>query len=110
MDNITFEDFSKIDFRVGTIIAVEAFDEVIKPAYKLKIDFGDLGILNSSAQITHRYSEGDLLNKQVIAVLNFPKKQIANFMSECLVLGAVNGKDVILISPDDKVKDGLKIH
>ena len=110
MDNITFEDFSKIDFRVGTIIAVEAFDEAIKPAYKLKIDFGDLGILNSSAQITHRYSEGDLLNKQVIAVLNFPKKQIANFMSECLVLGAVNGKDVILISPDDKVKDGLKIH
>ena len=110
MDNITFEDFSKIDFRVGTIIAVEAFDEAIKPAYKLKIDFGDLGILNSSAQITHRYSDGDLLNKQVIAVLNFPKKQIANFMSECLVLGAVNGKDVILISPDDKVKDGLKIH
>ena len=110
MDNITFEDFSKIDFRVGTIIAVEAFDEAIKPAYKLKIDFGDLGILNSSAQITHRYSEGDLLNKQVIAVLNFPKKQIANIMSECLVLGAVNGKDVILISPDDKVKDGLKIH
>ena len=110
MDNITFEDFSKIDFRVGTIIAVEAFDEAIEPAYKLKIDFGDLGILNSSAQITHRYSEGDLLNKQVIAVLNFPKKQIANFMSECLVLGAVNGKDVILISPDDKVKDGLKIH
>ncbi len=110
MDNITFEDFSKIDFRVGTIIAVEAFDEAIKPAYKLKIDFGDIGVLNSSAQITHRYSEGDLLNKQVIAVLNFPKKQIANFMSECLVLGAVNGKDVILISPDDKVKDGLKIH
>jgi len=110
LDNITFEDFSKIDFRVGTIIAVEAFDEAIKPAYKLKIDFGDIGVLNSSAQITHRYSEGDLLNKQVIAVLNFPKKQIANFMSECLVLGAVNGKDVILISPDDKVKDGLKIH
>jgi len=110
LDNITFEDFSKIDFRVGTIIAVEAFDEAIKPAYKLKIDFGDIGVLNSSAQITHRYLEGDLLNKQVIAVLNFPKKQIANFMSECLVLGAVNGKDVILISPDDKVKDGLKIH
>ena len=110
MDNVTFEDFSKIDFRVGTIIAVETFDGAIKPAYKLKIDFGDIGILNSSAQITHRYSEEDLLNKQVIAVINFPKKQIANFMSECLVLGAVNGKDVILISPDDKVKDGLKIH
>jgi len=110
LDNITFEDFSKIDFRVGTIIAVEAFDEAIKPAYKLKIDFGDIGVLNSSAQITHRYLEGDLLNKQVIAVINFPKKQIANFMSECLVLGAVNEKDVVLISPEDTVMNGLKIH
>ena len=103
-------DFSKIDFRVGTIIDVEAFDEAIKPAYKLKIDFGDIGVLNSSAQITHRYLEGDLLNKQVIAVINFPKKQIANFMSECLVLGAVNEKDVVLISPEDTVMNGLKIH
>ncbi len=110
MDNITFEDFSKIDFRVVTIIDVEAFDEAIKPAYKLKIDFGDIGVLNSSAQITHRYLEGDLLNKQVIAVINFPKKQIANFMSECLVLGAVNEKDVILISPEDTVMNGLRIH
>ncbi|MBT5772337.1 MAG: tRNA-binding protein [Flavobacteriaceae bacterium] len=110
MDKVTFEDFSKIDFRVGTIIAVEAFTEAIKPAYKLKIDFGDLGVLNSSAQITYRYSENDLLNRQVIAVVNFPKKQIANFMSECLVLGAVNENDVILISPDDTVKNGLKIH
>ncbi|MBT3559709.1 MAG: tRNA-binding protein [Flavobacteriaceae bacterium] len=110
MDKVTFEDFSKIDFRVGTIIAVEAFTEAIKPAYKLKIDFGDLGVLNSSAQITYRYSENDLLNRQVIAVVNFPKKQIANFMSECLVLGAVNENDVILISPDDAVKNGLKIH
>jgi tRNA-binding protein len=110
LDKVTFEDFSKIDFRVGTIIAVEAFTEAIKPAYKLKIDFGDLGVLNSSAQITYRYSENDLLNRQVIAVVNFPKKQIANFMSECLVLGAVNENDVILISPDDAVKNGLKIH
>ena len=110
MDNVTFEDFSKIDFRVGTIIAVETFDEAIKPAYKLKIDFGDMGILNSSAQITHRYSAEDLINKQVIAVVNFSKKQIANFMSECLVLGAVNGKDVVLISPEDTVMNGLRIH
>lgn len=110
MDKVTFEDFSKIDFRVGTIIAVEAFTEAIKPAYKLKIDFGDLGVLNSSAQITYRYSENDLLNRQVIAVVNFPKKQIANFISECLVLGAVNENNVILISPDDTVKNGLKIH
>ncbi len=110
MDKVTFEDFSKIDFRVGTIISVEPFTKAIKPAYKLKIDFGELGILKSSAQITHRYSTEDLINKQVIAVVNFSKKQIANFVSECLVLGAVNEKDVILISPEDTVMNGLKIH
>tara|TARA_B100000809_G_scaffold120981_2_gene119177 strand:- start:2694 stop:3026 length:333 start_codon:yes stop_codon:yes gene_type:complete len=110
LDKVTFEDFSKIDFRVGTIISVEPFTKAIKPAYKLKIDFGELGILKSSAQITHRYSTEDLINKQVIAVVNFSKKQIANFVSECLVLGAVNEKDVILISPEDTVMNGLKIH
>ena len=110
MDKVTFQDFSKIDFRVGTIIAAEVFVEAIKPAYKLRIDFGELGILNSSAQITHRYSEDELLGKQIIAVVNFPKKQIANFMSECLVLGAVNEKDVILISTEDTVMNGLRIH
>jgi len=110
LDKVTFEDFSKIDFRVGTIISVEPFTKAIKPAYKLKIDFGELGILKSSAQITYRYSTEDLINKQVIAVVNFPKKQIANFISECLVLGAVNEKDVILISPEDTVMNGLKIH
>ena len=110
MDKVTFEDFSKIDFRVGTIISVEPLTKAIKPAYKLKIDFGELGILKSSAQITHRYSTEDLINKQVIAVVNFSKKQIANFISECLVLGAVNEKDVILISPEDTVMNGLRIH
>ena len=110
MDKVTFQDFSKIDFRVGTIIAAEVFVEAIKPAYKLRIDFGELGILNSSAQITHRYSEDELLGKQIIAVVNFPKKQIANFMSECLVLGAVNEKDVILISTEDTAMNGLRIH
>jgi len=110
LDKVTFQDFSKIDIRVGTITAAEVFVEAIKPAYKLKIDFGELGILNSSAQITHRYSEDELLDKQVIAVVNFPKKQIANFMSECLVLGAVNEKDVILISTEDTVMNGLRIH
>jgi len=110
LDKVTFEDFSKIDFRVGTIISVEPFTKAIKPAYKLKIDFGELGILKSSAQITYRYSTEDLINKQVIAVVNFPKKQIANFISECLVLGAVNEKDVILISPEDTVMNGLRIH
>ena len=110
MDKVTFQDFSKIDIRVGTITAAEVFVEAIKPAYKLRIDFGELGILNSSAQITHRYSEDELLDKQVIAVVNFPKKQIANFMSECLVLGAVNEKDVILISTEDTAMNGLRIH
>jgi len=110
LDKVTFEDFSKIDFRVGTIISVEPFTKAIKPAYKLKIDFGELGISKSSAQITYRYSTEDLINKQVIAVVNFSKKQIANFISECLVLGAVNEKDVILISPEDTVMNGLKIH
>jgi tRNA-binding protein len=110
LDKVTFQDFSKIDIRVGTITAAEVFVEAIKPAYKLKIDFGELGILNSSAQITHRYSEDELLDKQVIAVVNFPKKQIANFMSECLVLGAVNEKDVILISTEDTAMNGLRIH
>jgi len=110
LNKVTFEDFSKIDIRVGTIISAQSFSKAIKPAYKLKIDFGELGILNSSAQITHRYSFEDLVGKQIIAVVNFPKKQIANFMSECLVLGAVNEKDVILISTEDTVMNGLRIH
>ena len=76
------------------------------PAYQLTIDFGDLGIKKSSAQITRLYKKEDLLNRQIVAVVNFPKKQIAKFMSECLVLGAVNGKDVILLNPETKVKNG----
>ncbi len=103
---ITFEDFSKIDLRVGTIIEVNDFPEARHPAYQLTIDFGDLGIKKSSAQITTRYKKEDLLQRQIVAVMNFPKKQIAKFMSECLVLGAVNGKDVILLNPENKVKNG----
>ena len=103
---ITFEDFSKIDLRVGTIIEVNDFPEARHPAYQLTIDFGDLGIKKSSAQITTRYKKEDLLQRQIVAVINFPKKQIAKFMSECLVLGAVNGKDVILLNPENKVKNG----
>lgn len=103
---ITFEDFSKIDLRVGTIIEVNDFPKARKPAYQLTIDFGDLGIKKTSAQITTLYQKEDLLNKQIVAVVNFPKKQIANFMSECLVLGAVSGKDVILLNPEKKVKNG----
>ncbi|MBP0904559.1 tRNA-binding protein [Mariniflexile gromovii] len=105
-ETITFEDFSRIDLRVGTIIEVNDFPEARKPAYQLTIDFGDLGLKKSSAQITTLYTKENLLNKQIIANINFPKKQIANFMSECLVMGAVNGKDVILLNPEIKVKNG----
>jgi tRNA-binding protein len=106
---ITFEDFSKVDLRVGTIIEVTSFPEAKNPAYQLTIDFGDLGIKKSSAQITTVYKKEDLLHKQIVAVVNFPKKQIAKFMSECLVLGAVNGKDMILLNPENKVKNGTVV-
>ncbi|WP_445738534.1 tRNA-binding protein [Mariniflexile sp.] len=108
-NQITFEDFTKVDLRVGTIIEVNEFPEARHPAYQLTIDFGDLGIKKSSAQITTLYKKEDLLQKQIVAIINFPKKQIANFMSECLVLGAVNGKDVILLNPETKVKNGSVI-
>ena len=108
-DTISFEDFTKVDLRVGTIIEVNDFPKARNPAYQLTIDFGDLGIKKSSAQITTLYSKEDLLNRQIIAVVNFPKKQIANFQSECLVLGAVRGKDVILLSSEIKVKNGTTV-
>jgi tRNA-binding protein len=106
IDTITFEDFTKVDLRVGTIIEVRDFPEAKNSAYQLTIDFGTLGIKKSSAQITTLYNKNELLNRQVVAVINFPKKQIAKFMSECLLLGAVNGKDVILLKPEDKVGNG----
>lgn len=106
---ITFEDFTKVDLRVGTIVDVSDFPEARNPAYQLTIDFGDLGTKKSSAQITTLYKKDDLLQRQIIAVVNFPKMQIAKFMSECLVLGAVNGKDVILLNPENKVKNGTPV-
>jgi len=106
---ITFEDFTKVDLRIGTIIEVNDFPEARNPAYQLTIDFGALGIKKSSAQITTLYKKEDLLNRQIVAVVNFPKKQIANFKSECLVLGAVDGKDVILLNPEQKVKNGSTV-
>ena len=109
-DTITFEDFTKIDLRVGTITEVTDFPEARNPAYKLTIDFGELGIKRSSAQITTLYSKEELLNRQIVAVVNFPVKQIGPFMSECLVLGAVNGKDVILLDPENKVKNGSTVN
>lgn len=110
MDNIiTFEDFAKVDLRVGTIIEVKDFPEARNPSYQLTIDFGALGIKKSSAQITTLYKKEELLNRQIVAVVNFPNKQIAKFMSECLVLGAVDGQDVILLKPEDKVKNGSMV-
>ncbi|MDE3741853.1 tRNA-binding protein [Maribacter polysaccharolyticus] len=107
---ISWNDFTKVDMRVGTIIEVRDFPEARNPAYQVKIDFGqEVGVRKSSAQITALYAKEELLGKQVIAVINFPKKQIANFSSECLILGAVDGKDVILLKPDSSVPNGLKI-
>ncbi len=108
-DIITFEDFSKVDLRVGTIIEVNDFPEAKNPAYQLTIDFGDLGVKKSSAQITTLYTKEDLLNRQIVAVVNFPEKQIAKFMSACLVLGAVNKGDVILLNSEVKVKNGSTV-
>ena len=107
---ITWQDFNKIDMRVGTIIAALDFPEARNPSYKLHVDFGDeIGIKKTSAQITEKYKKEDLIGLQVTAVVNFPKKQIANFMSECLILGAVDNSSVVLLQPQMKVPNGLKI-
>lgn len=107
---ITWQDFEKVDMRVGTVVSVENFPEARMPAYKLTIDFGsEIGIKKSSAQITTLYEREQLVNKQVIAVVNFPPKQIGTFMSECLVMGAYEGDDVVLIQPQTGVKNGAKI-
>ena len=108
---ITFEDFSKIDIRIGTILEVCDFPNAHKPAYQLTIDFGDLGIKKSSAQITHIYSKNELIGKQISAVVNFKKKQIANFFSECLVLGIANKKQEIVLLQGSKsnLKEGQQI-
>ena len=107
---ITWNDFEKIEMRTGTIIDATDFTNAKKPAYQLTIDFGDAGIKRSSAQITTLYQKENLIGKQVIAVMNFPVKQIANFFSECLVLGVYNeNNDVVLLQPSLAVKNGCKI-
>jgi tRNA-binding protein len=108
---ISWHDFEKVEMRVGTILAANDFPEARKPAYQLTIDFGsEIGIRKTSAQITIRYAKEDLVGRQIIAVVNFPKKQIGKFMSECLVLGAVGEEgDVILLAPDFKIENGLRI-
>lgn len=109
-ENLQWSDFEKVVMRVGTILEVADFPEARKPAYQLTIDFGDeIGIKKSSAQITKRYTKEDLVGKQIIAVVNFPKKQIGKFMSECLVLGSVNNDDIVLLTSDLKVENGLRI-
>jgi tRNA-binding protein len=103
----TIDDFTKLDIRVGTIIEVNDFPKAKKPAYQLKIDFGtNLGIKKSSAQITNHYTKEELLNKQVLAVVNFPPRQVADFFSEVLVLGTYSEGGVVLIVPDKHVNNG----
>lgn len=110
MGILTWEDFSKVDIRVGTIIEAKPFPEARKPAYKLTIDFGaEIGIRKTSAQITKLYQAEELVGKQVTAVVNFPPKQIGSFMSECLLLGAIDGQDVTLLTLDKPIVNGLKI-
>jgi len=105
---ISFDEFLKADIRIGTITEVDDFPKAIKPAYRMKIDFGDLGIKRSSAQITSLYDKEELINKQVLAVINFKPRQIANFLSECLILGIQNDKDVVLLQPQKYARNGAK--
>lgn len=109
--DLTWQEFERVEMRVGTIINANDFAEARKPAYQLTIDFGnDIGIRKSSAQITKHYQKDELIGRQVVAVVNFPKKQIGPFMSECLVLGAVESDGgVVLLHPDLKVENGLRI-
>ncbi len=108
--NITWDDFTKIDIRSGTIIKVNDFPKARKPAYQLTIDFGELGLKNSSAQITAHYKKEDLLNRQIIAVVNFPPKQIGKYISEVLTLGLQDeGGHVVLLEPTKPVPNGAKL-
>ena len=110
METITWNDFEKVELRVGTILEVADFPEARKPAYKVKVDFGELGIKWSSAQITRHYTKSELVGKQILGVINFPKKQIATFMSEFLVTGlADENGDIVLSAIDKPVPNGSKL-
>ena len=108
---LTWEEFEKVEMRVGTILEVRDFEKARKPSYQMQIDFGEeIGIKQSSAQITHFYDMQELVGRQVIAVVNFPPKQIANFFSECLVLGLIGGdKTITLLQPERPVPNGLRV-
>ncbi len=111
MPQITYEDFTKVDIRVGRIVQVGDFPKARKPAYKLGIDFGELGVKTSSAQITKHYDKADLLGSLVLAVVNFPPRQIADFFSEVLTLGVILGEgDIVLVRPDREVPLGSQIR
>ena len=110
-EETSFEDFLKVDLRIGTIIEVHEFPKARKPAYQLVIDFGNIGIKKSSAQITDLYTKEELLHKQVTAVVNFKPRQIANFMSECLILGVYNNDgNVVLLQASDSIKNGEQVR
>ena len=109
MDKATIGDFNKLDIRVGTIIEAKVFEKAKRPAYQLKVDFGEIGVKNSSAQITEKYTIDELIGKQVLAVVNFPPRQIANFFSEVLVLGTYSEGGVVLITPDKEAANGDKL-
>ncbi|SIO48346.1 tRNA-binding protein [Chitinophaga niabensis] len=111
METITWNDFEKVRMHVGTIINAQVFEKARNPAYQLEVDFGaEIGVKRSSAQITRLYQPEELIGRQVVAVINFPVKQIANFFSECLVLGVVGDeKEIVLLQPDRPVKNGHRI-
>ncbi|MCR9227503.1 MAG: tRNA-binding protein [Flavobacteriaceae bacterium] len=109
-NELSWSDFTKVEMRIGTILEAEVFEEAINPAYKMIIDFGVVGKRKTSAQITDLYSPEELIGKQVVAVVNFPPKQIANIMSECLVLGGIGpNKEITLIQPERSIENGTKI-
>jgi tRNA-binding protein len=110
-NELTWSDFEKVEMRIGTILEVNDFPEARNPAYQIHIDFGNaIGVKKTSAQITKKYTKEELIGKQIVAVINFPKKQIGNFMSECLLLGSLgNNKEVVLLSSDKPVENGLKV-
>ena len=111
INDLSWAEFERVEMRIGTILEAKDFPEARKPAFQLSIDFGyNIGILKSSAQITKRYKREDLIGKQIVAVVNFPKKQIGKFMSECLVLGSVGVEnDIVLLTSDIRVENGLRI-
>lgn len=110
-NELTWSDFEKVEMRIGTILEVNDFPEARNPAYQIHIDFGsEIGMKKTSAQITKKYNKEELIGKQVVAVVNFPRKQIGTFMSECLLLGSIGeNNEVVLLSSDKSVENGLRI-